>query len=234
MWLHPSPFLRTLEFYYTVISRPSANVQIWLSHINPVSYQGSVVMVTLFLWRGIVSLDHVLQGLEDKDMHLLRPPNDIYSKLFMRSLVLFYTWGASLIPSRTDEHVRIKGVESLSGQNQQREVIDPKALLINSAATAGENSPEGWPSVGRNNYRQDLDWLGPEAFARGLGEARPHLRFWPYGQPGHCRPHGRWVGWTASTRWSLPHVLEPPSRCYGDPESVLRLWGVASPEQQED
>lgn len=98
---------------------------------------------------------------------------------------------------QNDEYVRIKGVESLSGQNQQRKVKILKLI-----------------------------WTD-------LGEVSPHLRFWSYGQPGHCRPRGRWVGWTASTRWSLPHVLEPPSRYYGDPESVLRLWGVASPEQQE-
>lgn len=40
---------------------------------------------------------------------------------------------------------------------------------------------------------------------RGKGGAEgedgsTHLRFWPCGRPGRCRPRGRWAGWTASTR----------------------------------
>lgn len=63
----------------------------------------------------------------------------------------------------------------------------------------------------------------------GIGDDCTHLRFWSCGQLGRYRPRGRWAGWTESTRWSPPRALAPPSRCYGDPESVLRLLGVASP-----
>lgn len=67
---------------------------------------------------------------------------------------------------------------------------------------------------------------------REAGDDGAHLMFWSCGQLGRYRPHGRWAGWTESTRWSPPHALAPPSRCYGDRESVLRLLGVASPERQ--
>lgn len=97
----------------------------------------------------------------------------------------------------------------------------------------------GWLQRGWN-YSQDScraqDCFDEWAKGKGWGreeDGHTYLRFWPCGRPGRCRPRGRWAGWTVSTRWSPPHALAPPSHCYGDPGSVPRLSGVASPGHEE-
>lgn len=100
-----------------------------------------------------------------------------------------------------------------------------------------EEGREGWlQGEGEITYRIWLNststWLS-NRYILGAEDSYAHLRFWSYGQPGHYCPRGRWAGWTENTHWSQPHALVPPSRCYGDPESVLHLLGAASPGRRK-